>query len=55
MKKKYIKPQAEIFELCSEAIMLKASVDIKNESATQWSNKKSGWDSDNWSNDLEEE
>ncbi|MDO4930457.1 MAG: hypothetical protein Q4E59_04920 [Bacteroidales bacterium] len=56
MKKTYIKPQIEIFELCTEAVMLDASkVSIDSDkSATQWSNKKSGWSSDDWTSGAEE-
>lgn len=56
MKKTYIKPQTEIFELGTESIMLSASkIDINDGEATQWSNKKGGWSSDDWSSNAEVE
>ncbi|MCI6252217.1 MAG: hypothetical protein MR624_04235 [Bacteroidales bacterium] len=50
MKKAYISPTSEAFDLRVEAMMA-TSFPINNSEADQWSNKnEGGWDCGNWSN-----
>ncbi|MDO4930478.1 MAG: hypothetical protein Q4E59_05025 [Bacteroidales bacterium] len=55
MKKKYISPTSETINLIAEQ-MLAMSVrdDITVDAETSFSNKKSGWNSDDWSTSDEE-
>ncbi|MDO4930161.1 MAG: hypothetical protein Q4E59_03400 [Bacteroidales bacterium] len=56
MKKKYISPTSETINLIAEQ-MLALSV-VTGETVdpnTSWSNKKSGWNSDDWSTSAADE
>lgn len=50
MKKAYISPTSEAFDLRAEAMMMATSFPINNSETDQWSNKnEGGWDCNNWS------
>ncbi|MDY5086807.1 MAG: hypothetical protein SPE72_02775 [Alloprevotella sp.] len=55
MKKTYIIPTSEAFDLRAEAMMMATSYPINNSEGDQWSNKnEGGWDCNNWSSADEE-
>lgn len=57
MKKPYITPQAEVFELRAESMLALSNVQIGDGEVNEsWSNKKNGgWNSSDWSDSDAEE
>lgn len=55
MKKTYIIPATETTRLCTESALLADSlkIDSTKEAGEQWTQKKGGWSSDNWTKDAE--
>lgn len=55
MKKTYITPQTEATRLFAENALLTGSLRIDaSKNAEQWSQKKDGWNSESWTEDVEE-
>ena len=49
MKKKYITPASEVINLSPEKMLAMSVSDQKVDPATSFSNRKQGWNSEDWS------